>query len=44
MQLLMVGEYLSFTAKNQILMQEKAILEQREQMKIQVPEGTLRRH
>ena len=47
LQLLMVGEYLRLTAKNQILIQEQEIRAQQEQMKIQVPTGKLvteRRH
>jgi len=47
LQLLMVGEYLRLTAKNQILIQEQEIRAQQEQMKIQVPTGkivTERRH
>jgi len=41
LQLLMVGEYLKLTAKNQILIQEQEMRAQQEAMKIQVPPGKI---
>ena len=42
LQLLMVGEYLSLTARNQITTQEQEIRNQQEQMqKIEVPKGKI---
>ena len=42
MQLLLLGDYIQLTAKNQILAQEQEIRNQQERMtKIEVPEGKI---